>query len=82
MTRVKTSITITQSEIRQIQSLKLKPGLDIQSLFTVIALEEVVENCTNVVLKNVGIDDEYIKSEFKILSLAAKELNFTFDDNL
>ena len=56
-------------------------GLDVDSLFTHIALEEAINICCDTLFKETYIYEGYSKSEFKtLLSLASKESYFLFDE--
>ena len=58
-------------------------SLDIDSLFTNITLEEIIEICTNNLFEQNDIVHGLKKIEFKdLLSLATKELYFIFDSIL
>ena len=57
--------------------------LDVDSLFTNIALEETIEICTNKLFKESETIEDLSKTEFKeLLSLANKDSHFIFDGTL
>ena len=66
------------------QQLNLFMGsLDVDSLFTNIALKETIQICTNKLFKESEIVEGLSKTEFKeLLSLATKESHFIFDGTL
>ena len=58
-------------------------SLDDDPLFTSIPLEETINICTNLLYSNENVIKGVNKSEFKnLLSLAAQELYFIFNDVL
>ena len=58
-------------------------SLDVDSLFTNIALEETIGMCTNELFKESEIVKGLSKSEFKeLLSPATKDSHFIFDGTL
>ena len=58
-------------------------SLDVDSLFTNIALEETIEICTNELFKESETVEGLSKTEFKdLLSLATKDSHFIFDGTL
>ena len=58
-------------------------SLDVDPLFTSIPLEETINICTNLLYSNENVIKGINKSEFKnLLSLAAQELYFIFNDVL
>ena len=57
--------------------------LDVDSLFTNIALEETIEICTNKLFKESETVEGLSKTEFKeLLSLATLHSHFIFDETL
>ena len=58
-------------------------SLDVDSLFTNIALKETIQVCTNKFFKESEIVEGLSKTEFKeLVSLATKESHFIFDGTL
>ena len=71
------------TEIVEQDSNNFMGSLDIDSLFTNIALEETIKICTNNFFKNEDIASGLKKSEFKdLLSLTTKESYFIFNNIL
>ena len=58
-------------------------SLDIDSLFTIIPLNETIDICINQLFENTDTIEGFIKSEIKqLLCLATKESYFIFNDLL
>ena len=77
---VKDSFCFAEEIVNQ-NSNFIMGSLDVDSLFTNIALEETINICCGTLFKETDIYEGYSKSEFKtLLSLASKESYFFFND--
>ena len=79
---MKDSCTFTEEILNQNGKL-FRGSLDVDSFFTNIPLEEIINICTNLLYNNVYIIEGINKSEFENLSfLAIQESYFMFNEIL